>query len=101
MSDSAARAANQDNASHDTQTAWGADVEYSRGYYLVRGEVIVSDWRLPRSCTPLLILPLRATSVSVEGRYKILPGLYAAARIDHLGFSDVVGARQTDHGTRR
>ena len=30
-----------------TQTAWGADVEYSRDYYLLRFEAIVSDWRLP------------------------------------------------------
>ena len=30
-----------------TQTAWGADVEYSRDYYLRRFETIVSDWRLP------------------------------------------------------
>ena len=27
----------------------------------------------------------------VEGRYKIRPGLYAAARFDHLGFSKVTG----------
>jgi hypothetical protein len=27
----------------------------------------------------------------VEGRYKIRPGLYAAARADHLGFSRVRG----------
>ena len=30
-----------------TQAAWGADAEYSRGYYLVRFEAIVSRWRLP------------------------------------------------------
>jgi hypothetical protein len=27
----------------------------------------------------------------VEGRYKLRPGLYAAARIDHLAFSEVDG----------
>jgi hypothetical protein len=31
-------------------------------------------------------------STSVEGRYKIAPGLYAAARVDHLGFSDITGS---------
>ena len=36
--------------------------------------------------------PLRALSTYVEGRYKILPGLYAAARADHLGFSDITGS---------
>jgi len=75
-----------------TQTAWGGDVEYSRGYYLLRYEGIVSDWRMPIVRPPVLRLPLRAVSTSVEGRYKIAPGLYAAARVDHLGFSDITGS---------
>jgi hypothetical protein len=79
-----------------TQTAWGADVEYSRDYYLVRFEAIVSDWTMPVVRAPFLDLPLRAVSTSVEGRYKLGPGLYAAARVDHLGFSDVAGATRTD-----
>ena len=37
-------------------------------------------------------LPLRAVATSTEGRYKLRPGLYAAARLDHLGFSDVTTA---------
>ncbi len=37
-----------DGAGRFTQTGWGADLEYSRDYYLVRFETIVSDWRLPR-----------------------------------------------------
>ena len=57
-----------------TQTAWGGDAEYSRGYYLVRFEAIVSDWRLPLVRTPAIDLPLRAVSTSIEGRYKIQPG---------------------------
>lgn len=96
VSDAAARAAVGDG--HDagfTQTAWGADVEYSRGHYLLRLESIVSDWRLPAVREPVLELPLRAVSTSVEGRYKIAPGLYAAARLDHLGFSDITGTAQT------
>jgi hypothetical protein len=78
-----------------TQTALGADLEYSRDYYLVRIETIVSDWRVPLVLTPSIALPLRAVSTLVEGRYKILPGLYAAARFDHLGFSDIVGSTRT------
>jgi hypothetical protein len=35
---------------------------------------------------------LRATALTVEGRYKIRPGFYVAARGDHLGFSRVTGA---------
>lgn len=75
-----------------TQTGWGADLEYSRDYYLVRFETIVSDWRLPIISAPTLDLPLRAVSTLVEGRYKIRPGLYAAARLDHLGFSTITGS---------
>ena len=78
-----------------TQTAWGGDVEFSRGYYLLRFESILSDWRLPIVRAPVLTLPLRAVSTSIEGRYKIRPGFYAAARIDHLGFSDVIGTLVT------
>ncbi|HZR23578.1 MAG TPA: hypothetical protein VFA59_08335 [Vicinamibacterales bacterium] len=86
----AARAAVGDGHESDlTQTAWGVDVEYSRDHYLVRLESIASDWTLPLVRQPFLQLPLRAVSTSVEGRYKIAPGFYVAARIDHLGFSDV------------
>jgi hypothetical protein len=79
-----------------TQTAWGADVEYSRAYYLIRFEAIVSDWRVPLVGAPEIELPLRATSTSLEGRYKIRPGLYAAARLDHLGFSQISGLARRD-----
>jgi hypothetical protein len=96
---SAARAALGDtpaaDASHFTQTAWGGDVEYSHAYYLVRAEGIVSDWRMPTVKAPGLNQPLRATSLSIEGRYKIATGLYAAARVDRLGFSDIVGTTTT------
>src|SRR5262249_19305649 len=90
VSDVAARGTVGDGHDRDfTQTAWGADLEYSRGYYVLRYEGIVSDWQLPIVRTPELTLPLRSVSTMIEGRYKILPGLYAAARFDHLGFSDI------------
>jgi len=96
VTQSAARAAAGDGHETDfTQTAWGGDVEFSRGYYVARVETIVSAWRLPIVRSPALTLPLRAVSTSIEGRYKIRPGLYAAARFDHLGFSDVVGTSET------
>jgi len=87
----AVRAATTQDPDTFTQTAWGADAEYSRGYYLLRAETIVSRWTLPAVRAPFIDGPVRATSVSVEGRYKILPGLYAAARVDHLGFSTITG----------
>jgi hypothetical protein len=93
-SDAAVAAAAAGSAHGDgfTQTAWGADVEYSRDYYLVRAETIVSAWRIPFSRQPAVRDALRAYSVSVEGRYKIQPGLYAAARFDRLGFNDIAGS---------
>jgi len=97
VSDAAARSAVGDAATGETfaQTAWGADVEYSHAYYLVRLETIVSGWRVPAVRAPAINDPLRATSTSVEGRYKIVPGLYAAARVEHLGFSDLTGSTAT------
>jgi hypothetical protein len=100
VDDDAARAALGDL--HDrsfAQTAWGTDLEYSRHYYLLRFESIVSRWDLPIAPAPPqfrpLTGPLSAVSTSVEGRYKIRPGLYAAARYDHLGFSTITSATDT------
>ncbi len=68
------------------QHAWGADAEYSRDHLLVRFEAIASNWTMPAVSTPL-----SARAASIEGRYKLRPGLYVAARYDHLGFSDITG----------
>jgi hypothetical protein len=88
----AARAAGAGDQRQYPQTAWGADAEYSRGYYLLRFEAVVSQWTLPPYHPPLIDEPLRSAALSFEGKYKIAPGLYAAARIDHLGFSDLAGS---------
>jgi hypothetical protein len=79
-----------------TQTAWGADAEYSRDYYLVRAEAVFSRWTLPAVGAPVIDVPLSALATYVEGRYKIRPGLYVAARVDHLGFSEVTGTLGPD-----
>jgi hypothetical protein len=73
------------------QTAWGADIEYSRDYYVLRAEAVLSRWTLPSIGSPSIGGPLTAAAISVEGRYKIRPGLYVAARGDHLGFSEITG----------
>jgi len=74
------------------QTAWGGDLEYSRGYYLIRAETVYSRWTMPSLGSPAIDEPLRAVSTSVEGRYKIRPGFYVAARVDHLGFNEIAGS---------
>ena len=74
-----------------TQTAWGADVEYSRDHYLVRGEFVGSRWQLPVVGTPAIENPLSSAGLAVEGRYNLRPGLFAAARVDRLVFSEITG----------
>jgi hypothetical protein len=74
-----------------TQSALGIDAEYSRGYWVLRAEGIMSEWRLPMIAGPFVAGPLRAYAGCLEGRYKIRPGLYAAARVDRLGFSSITG----------
>jgi hypothetical protein len=71
------------------QKAWGADLEYSRGYWLLRAEAIWCDWDMPAVRAPLVTSPLRSRAYMLEGRYKVAPGAWVAARFDHLGFSDV------------
>ncbi len=61
------------------------------GTWFVRAEAIASWWRLPPSAPPFLPDPLRAFALDVEGRYRLLPGLYVAMRVDHLGFSEICG----------
>jgi len=72
------------------QRAWGADAEYSRDYWLVRSELIWTAWDMPAVRAPLIASPLAALAVMVEGRYKVAPGAWLAARYDHLGFSEIV-----------
>jgi len=72
------------------QTAIGADAEYSRAYYLIRFEAVRSMWTLPTIPEPLV-----ATGGWIEGRYKIHPRLYTAARLDHLAFSSITGTTRT------
>jgi hypothetical protein len=74
------------------QTALGADVEYSRDYWLIRSEVVWSSWDVP-----FLELPPEGSTVTalgawIEGRYRLTPRLDLAARIDRLTFSTITGA---------
>ena len=80
---------------HYRQRALGFDGEYSRGFWVVRGELIDSRWNLPAANLPYIENPLRATTGYVEAKYQITPRFYGAARVDHLTFSKVTGLRQT------
>lgn len=74
-----------------TQRALGLDAEYSRGYWIVRGEWIASRWNLPALAPPRIDAPLRASAAFVEGRYRITPRVFAAARAERLTFSVIRG----------
>ncbi|HYE85595.1 MAG TPA: hypothetical protein VEA16_04535 [Vicinamibacterales bacterium] len=71
------------------QVAFGGDAEFSAGRFLVRGEAIRSAWSMPVFGSLALAEPLVAISTLLEGRYKIAPGLYVAARGDRLDFSAI------------
>jgi hypothetical protein len=77
-----------------TQRALGADVEYSRDYYLLRFEAISSRWTVPLVQANPSATPLDAVGLLVEGRYKIRPAVFAGARFDHLRFSQVTSTGQ-------
>jgi hypothetical protein len=75
------------------QRAYGVDGEYSRGYFMMRGELVHSRWNIPALNLPLIENPLTATSGYVEGRYRLTPRYFIAARGDRLTFSRITGQR--------
>lgn len=76
---------------HYAQTAWGLDAEYSRDHWLLRSEMIWSRWRVPFARTTPSGVDLEARALWLEGRYKFTPRIFAAARVDHLGFAALPG----------
>ena len=71
------------------QTALGADAEYSKDHWLLRGELIWSRWNVPFSIAPAEGNAVAALATWIEGRYRLTPRVYVAGRADRLGFSDV------------
>ncbi len=79
----------QDTPGSGAQTAFGADAEYSRDHWLLRGELVWSRWNMPILSTQTA-LNLDALGYWIEGRYRLTPRIIVSARVDHLGFSDLV-----------
>ena len=73
------------------QQTFGADAEYSVGHWLARAELVSARWTLPALGSPAIDNPLSATGISVEGRYRLVPGVTLGGRLDHLGFSEQTG----------
>jgi hypothetical protein len=77
------------------QQTFGADTEYSKGYWLFRSELVSARWTLPVLGKPLIDNPLWSTGVSLEGRYRLMPGVTVGARVDRLWFNDQTGTHYT------
>lgn len=77
-----------------TQRAFGADVEYSRAHWIVRGEVIRTAWALPWLGDGQRGGPagVSATASWIEGRYRLTPRWFVAGRADRIHFSSISGS---------
>jgi hypothetical protein len=86
------------------QEGFGVDLEYSGGYTLLRGEVVVDRWETPfRDGAPTR--RLGSVAAWVEGKVKLSPRWYVAARGERLDFSRIGtgiarGQRGNRHGSR-
>jgi hypothetical protein len=78
-----------------SQRSWGFDAEYSRDHWLVRAEGIAVRYTLPYLEDPPIDEPITSNGISVEGRYRIVPGVTVGARVDRIGFSELTGRYQT------
>ena len=74
------------------QRALGADVEYSRDHWIVRGELVWSRWSFPEPLAPSNAGNVGALGTWAEGRYRITPRVYLAGRADRLTFSRLRGS---------
>jgi hypothetical protein len=74
-------------AEDGVQQAIGVDAEYSQGRFLARSEIIHSQWRLPRALDDTGDRNLRARTAMLEARYRVLPGVQLAARVERMDFS--------------
>ncbi len=67
------------------QTALGVDAELARGPWILRAEAIRSSWDAPTLSTGALT----TLGFMAEGRYKVIPGLYVAARVSGSRFESL------------
>jgi hypothetical protein len=74
------------------QQAVGLDLQWSHGYWIVRAEAVWSRFTLPALDATRIEKPLDALGAYAEARYKLLPGLYLAARVDHLEPTEIESA---------
>ena len=56
---------------------------------ILRGEAVLSRWRLPAVDPTRIEEPLDALGTFVEARYKLGPGLYVASRVERLSMTPI------------
>jgi hypothetical protein len=78
--------------SSPAQESYGADAEYSRDHWIARWEMVWSRWGFPHALTPDHTTTLDSLGTWVEGRYRVTPRIFVAARADRLTFSTLHGA---------
>lgn len=86
------------------QKAVGVDLEYARGYWIVRAEALWSRWTLPPLDETRIETPQDSLGAYAEVRYKLRPGLYLAGRVGRLSFRNLpsgVGTETWDAGVTR
>jgi hypothetical protein len=71
------------------QAALGIDAELARGHWILRGELVMTRWDVAVVEAPFIATPLAAVAGYVEGRWKMRPGLYLAARGEGLSLSEL------------
>lgn len=92
--DDSLRAEVDDGDRQYAQRAAGIDLELSRGHWLVRGEVMGTRFASPTLRTNGRPRALVALASSLEARYKWHPRFYSATRVEHLGFSSILGSAE-------
>ena len=84
------------------QKAAGLDLQWSPGYLdRARGGRVEPLDACPRSTPRASRSRSTRWALFAEARYKLRPGLYVAARVERLGFSELPSAVGRGRGTRR
>jgi hypothetical protein len=75
-----------ENAGAYTQRAAEADIEFSRGHAVLYGEAVTSTYAVPLTTGDQ---DLHVFGYYVEGKYTLMPRLYAALRFSGLQFGNI------------
>ena len=76
----------------DDQRAFGVDAETSWGRWLIRGEYVANNWRVPALDAPRVVDALSSRSGYAEAKVRLHPRLYVAVRGDVMRFVTIQGS---------